>query len=177
MHFSGQKSADQVNVLNIRGKHFNSCFRALSQCINLCILYASNNLIRNSDLLYLHSFKQLRILDLQFCKLTSLPEEAGYMIRLQILYLNNNIFDNWDSLFVISKLGSLIHLTFFNNPISDGLMGYEDPTKDYRDFLTKSMPYILAIDNYVISDLEKMESGYSGERFCVKAKEMRFEVP
>lgn len=84
-----------------------------------------NNRIQFSDLQYLSYFKELRKLDLSNNKIKHLPEveTLSSLIRLKEFYLHNNLLSSWQTLTDLTKMGSLLHLTVFENPVAS-IAGY-----------------------------------------------------
>ena len=128
---------DEINVISLRNKQYTTCLQVLAQCPNLVIAYLQNNRINLSDLSNLSYFKELRKLDLSNNNIKNLPEveTLSSLIRLKEFYLHSNQITSWQNLTDLTKMGSLIHLTLFKNPVAS--------TSGYRHYVVNSMPNLL----------------------------------
>lgn len=72
----------------------------LSGCPNLNIVYLQNNQIMVKDLTYLHTFQNLKKIDLSDNQLDGLPQAQVFtgLQSLQFLYLHNNNIAKWQDL-------------------------------------------------------------------------------
>ncbi|CAI2372624.1 unnamed protein product [Moneuplotes crassus] len=167
------KSLDEINVLSLRNRGYTTCLDVLKRCPNLVIAYLQNNRIITSDLQNLSSFKELRKLDLSNNKIKVLPEveTLSSLIRLKELYLHDNNLSKWENLTDLTKMGSLVHLTLYNNPVSS--------ISGYRHYCVNSMPNLLCLDQYIITDEERVDNLGDGksERFTAMNQFMLVQTP
>lgn len=135
----------------MRNKGYTTCLDILRQCPNLVIVYLQNNRIQPNDLQNLSYFKELRKLDLSNNKIKSLPEVEilSSLIRLKELYLHDNLLTKWENLTDLTKMGSVVHLTLYNNPVAS--------IAGYRHYCVNSMPNLLCLDLYIITDIERVD--------------------
>jgi hypothetical protein len=75
----------------------------------------------------------------------------------------------WSNLEAISVIESLLHLTLFNNPLAT--------SPGYRNFIVKRVPKLRALDEYVITDEEKMTDIGHSYRFKAMSHFMRIFLP
>lgn len=162
---------DEINVISLRNKQYTSCLQVLSQCSNLVIAYLQNNRLTINDLNFLSHFKELRKLDLSNNKIKVLPEveTLSSLIRLKEFYLHNNVITSWQNLVDLTKMGSVIHLTVFDNPVAS--------TSGYRHYVVNSMPNLLCLDLYIITDEERIEDASYGTRFRAMNEHMLIQMP
>lgn len=111
------------------------------------------------DLEYLPSLAALRKLDLSHNEILSLPSPQSLegLKSLKILYLHDNEISEWTALKALVAVPQLLHLTLFNNPVVT--------IPGYRHFLANSSTTLLALDNYLITDEERLEDACFGYRF------------
>eukprot|EP00347_Sterkiella_histriomuscorum_P020497 403337573 len=70
------------------------------------------------------------------------------MHSLRILYMHDNLISQWGDLNSVAELPQLIHFTLMRNPISQ--------VPGYRHQLVNHMKNLKALDEYIITDEEKM---------------------
>lgn len=144
--------------------------RVVSKCIYLQILYLQGNLLNVKDLSYLQSFENLKKVDLSNNQLESLPPASVFagMRSLQFLYLHNNKVSKWQDLQSLTSLPDVLHVTLFANPVSS--------IPGYRHFIVNSIPCLKALDNYVITDEERIEDASFGNRFRGLNEYMKWHI-
>lgn len=91
------------------------------------------------------------------------------MTELRFLYLHNNNISNWSDLQSLVQLPRIMHLTLFGNPVCS--------IPGYRHFLVNSIASLLALDNYVITDEERIEDASFGYRFRGLNEFMKLHIP
>jgi Leucine-rich repeat len=98
-------------------------------------------------------------LNLSFNQIVMLPpkEILAGLKSLRILFLDHNMMQKWKNLESLTAIQSLYHLTMLNNPVVQ--------TPGYRHFLVTKIPGLLALDDYIITDEERMEDVGHGVRF------------
>ena len=143
----------------------------MSKCDNLSILYLQGNKLSIKDLPYLHSFKNLKKIDLSDNELETLPTAQVFagMESLQFLYLHNNQISKWQDLQSLVVLPEIMHITLFSNPVC--------AIPGYRHFMVNSLPALKALDNYVITDEERIEDASFGYRFRGLNEFMKLHIP
>ena len=158
-------------MIALRNKQYTSCLQILSKCPNLVIAYLQNNRIQFSDLQYLSYFKELRKLDLSSNRIKNLPEVETMtsLIRLKEFYLHNNLLSSWQNLTDLTKMGSVVHLTLFDNPVAS--------IAGYRHYCVNSMPNLLCLDLYIVTDEERIEDASYGTRFRAMNEHMHIQLP
>ncbi|CDW83920.1 leucine-rich repeat and iq domain-containing protein 3 [Stylonychia lemnae] len=128
------------------------CLRVLATCRNLIICYLQYNKIATSDLAsYLAKFDKLQKLDLSFNMIKKLPSGQTFLSlkNLKIFYLHDNLISQWNDLNSISEAPVIMHLTMMRNPISQ--------VPGYRHQLVNHMQSLLALDEYIVTDEEKIQ--------------------
>lgn len=137
----------------------------------MVVAYLQNNRISGPDLQYLSYFKELRKLDLSNNRLKTLPEveTLSSLIRLKEFYLHSNLLTSWQNLTDLTKMGSLVHLTLFDNPVAE--------KAGYRHYVVNSMPNLLCLDLFIITDEERIEDASYGTRFRAMNENMRIQLP
>ena len=110
-------------------------------------------------------------LNLSFNNLVLLPGADVFagLHSLKILFLDHNNLQKWRNLESLTAIPSLYHLTLLNNPVVQ--------TPGYRHFLVTKMPTLLALDDYIITDEERMEDVGHGIRFKALSQFMRLYAP
>ena len=91
------------------------------------------------------------------------------LINLKFFYLHNNNISNWNDITALTALPSIIHLTLFSNPVCT--------IPGYRHYMVNSMQSLLALDNYVITDEERIEDASFGYRFRGLNEYMKLHIP
>lgn len=89
--------------------------------------------------------------------------------NLRILYLHDNEISEWISLKALVALPQIIHITLFNNPVVT--------IPGYRHFLANSSKTLLALDNFLITDEERLEDACFGYRFRSMNEFMKLHLP
>jgi len=67
------ETLEEIRVISLRNKQLKQCFKVLSSCPNLTIAYLQNNLIMVKDLNFLHTFENLKKIDLSDNMIDNLP--------------------------------------------------------------------------------------------------------
>jgi Leucine-rich repeat len=162
---------DEIRVISLRNKELTSCLRMLSQCQNLNIAYLQGNRIHLQDMMYFQSFVNLKKIDLSNNQIASMPSAGIFqrLVNLRFLYLHNNKISKWHDIASLSALPGILHITLFSNPV------YLVP--GYRHFLVNSVPSLLALDHYVITDEERIDDASFGYRFRALNEFMKLHVP
>lgn len=121
--------------------------------------------------MYLQMLKNIKKLDLSQNNISALPGAAVFssLINLKFLYLHNNNIGNWNDIMSLSALPNVIHLTMFSNPVCT--------IPGYRHYLVNSMQPLLALDNYIITDEERIEDASFGYRFRGLNEYMKLHIP
>ena len=92
------------------------------------------------------------------------------MGNLKFLYLHNNKISAWGDITALTSLPGVMHLTLFSNPVCS--------IPGYRHFLVNSIPTtLLALDNYIITDEERIEDASFGYRFRALNEYMKLHIP
>jgi hypothetical protein len=91
------------------------------------------------------------------------------MINLKFLYLHNNKISKWADIQSVTGLPSVIHLTLYSNPVCT--------VPGYRHFLVNSLKSLLALDNHVITDEERIEDASFGYRYRALNEFMKIHIP
>jgi hypothetical protein len=91
--------------------------------------------------------------------LESLPGSQVFagMHSLQFLFLHNNALKKWQDLQALTALPQIMHITLFNNPVCQ--------IPGYRHYLVNSIQGLKALDNFIITDEERIEDASFGYRF------------
>ena len=89
--------------------------------------------------------------------------------QLKFLYLHNNNISNWSDIQSLVSLPEIMHLTLFSNPVCS--------IPGYRHFLVNSVTSLLALDNFVITDEERIEDASFGYRFRGLNEFMKLHIP
>lgn len=133
------------------------------------IAYLSGNWVK--DLEYLPSLSTLRKLDLSHNEINSIPSPQALegLKSLKILYFHDNGLSDWTSLKALIAIPGIMHLTLFNNPVVT--------IPGYRHFLTNSSTSLLALDNYLVTDEERLEDACFGYRFRSMNEFMKLHLP
>nr|XP_056700735.1 leucine-rich repeat and IQ domain-containing protein 3 [Euleptes europaea] len=122
----------------------------LQYCVSLKICILSGNFLSNIDAL--ESCTCLIKLDLHSNQMQDLPGPVFWrnMKNLSLLYLHDNTISNLENVHSLSFCPNLIALTLFNTPLSLKIA--------YRHIVVNSIISLKALDYYVISDEEIVES-------------------
>ena len=120
---------------------------------------------------FLHTFRNLKKIDLSDNLLEALPQPQVFagLKSLQFLYLHNNKLSKWQDLQSLTSLPVIMHITLFNNPVCQ--------IPGYRHFIVNSIPCLKALDNYVITDEERIEDASFGYRFRGLNEFMKLHIP
>lgn len=139
--------------------------------MNVNIIYLQNNQILVKDITYLHTFANLKKIDLSDNQLDELPQAQVFagLQSLQFLYLHNNNISKWQDLQALTALPSIMQITLFNNPVCQ--------IPGYRHFLVNSISCLKALDNYIITDEERIEDASFGYRFRGLNEFMKIHIP
>ena len=114
----------------------------------------------------------MKKLDLSNNGIVELPRKEVFqeLHSLKFLYLHGNKIENWTDIESLTGLGeSVVHLTVFNNPITT--------VPGYRHFLVNALQHLLALDQYVITDEERIENASFGYRFRALNDFMKLHIP
>lgn len=130
-----------------------------------------NNEMSVRDLNYLQTFENLKKIDLSNNELDSLPPATVFsgLINLQFLYLHNNSLSKWQDLQALVSLPKILHITLFGNPVC--------AIPGYRHFIVNSISGLRALDNFVITDEERIEDASFGNRFRGLNEYMKWHIP
>jgi len=122
-------------------------------------------------MMYFQAFINLKKIDLSNNQIASLPSSTIFqrLVNLKFLYLHNNKIGKWHDISSLSALPAILHITLFSNPV------YLVP--GYRHFLVNSVPSLLALDHYVITDEERIDDASFGYRFRALNEFMKLHVP
>lgn len=103
--------------------------------------------------------------------MSSLPSGQVFkgLVNLKFLYLHNNKISRWQDISSLSTLPSVMHITLFSNPVC--------LIPGYRHFLVNSIPTLLALDHFIITDEERIEDASFGYRFRALNEFMKLHVP
>lgn len=123
------------------------------------------------DLNHLINFPNLKKLDLSNNQLTQLPNVHVFagLTSLKFLYLHNNNITKWQDLQSLTGLTSIIQITLFNNPVCQ--------VPGYRHYIVNSIQGLKALDNYIITDEERIEDASFGYRFRALNEFMKLHIP
>jgi hypothetical protein len=67
------ETLEEIRVISLRNKQLKQCFKVLSSCSNITIAYLQNNQIMVKDLNFIHTFENLKKIDLSDNLLDNLP--------------------------------------------------------------------------------------------------------
>ena len=84
------------------------------------------------------------------------------------MYLHNNNISRWQDLQSLVTLPEIMHITLFANPVCS--------IPGYRHFIVNSVPCLKALDNYVITDEERIEDASFGNRFRGLNEYMKWHI-
>jgi Leucine-rich repeat (LRR) protein len=121
--------------------------------------------------MYLQTFTQIKKLDLSHNQITALPSGHTFktMVNLRFLYLHNNRLSKWTDIQSLTSLPSIMHLTLYSNSVCT--------VPGYRHFMVNSVKSLLALDNHVITDEERIEDASFGYRFRALNEYMKLHIP
>ena len=119
----------------------------------------------------MHSFKNLKKIDLSENEIETLPPANVFagMASLQFLYLHNNNISKWQDLQSLVSMPEIMHITLFANPVC--------AIPGYRHFMVNSIAGLKALDNFVITDEERIEDASFGYRFRGLNEFMKLHIP
>lgn len=165
------ETLQEIRVISLRNQQLTGCLKTLSKCENLTIAYLQGNFLQEKDLMFLQSFGNLKKIDLSDNSITSLPPAKVFagLTQLKFLYLHNNNISNWSDIQSLTSLPTIMHLTLFSNPVCS--------IPGYRHFLVNSISSLLALDNFVITDEERIEDASFGYRFRGLNEFMKLHIP
>ncbi|KAL0231997.1 hypothetical protein PCE1_002993 [Barthelona sp. PCE] len=143
----------------------------LKHCPFLEYLFLSRS--RLSSMSSLHFLRGLRVLDLSFNNISSLPD-AGFWANfpmLEVIYLHGNKIKSIKNLLGIRACPNLRVVTCFANPVSSH--------PSYRHIIVNSILTLDALDGYVVADEEVIEGLRSLANFRKLAPQflMSFQFP
>lgn len=100
-----------------------------------------------------------------------LPDQQVFkgLGQMKVLYLHENLINQWACLNSLNGLTELIHLTLSNNPVT-ALPGY-------RHYLVNSLRSLKALDEYIVTDEERIEDTANGSRFRAMSQYMKIHIP
>ena len=116
----------------------------------------------------LQSIKKLDLSNNQIRTLPG-PDVFRQMGELRFLYLHGNQISKWNDIQSLITLPKIIHITLFSNPICT--------VPGYRHFLVNSISTLLALDNYIITDEERIEDASFGYRYRALNEFMKLHIP
>ncbi|CDW85131.1 leucine-rich repeat and iq domain-containing protein 3 [Stylonychia lemnae] len=173
LNYTDCKRLQDVLVVSLRSKNLVKCFNVLSQCTNLQVAFLSHNRLSFfQDLNNLQRMNNLVKVNLSHNQIVLLPafHSLGTLKNLRILMLDHNLIQNWSNLESLTSLSdTLYHLTLSNNPISQ--------VSGYRHYLVTKLSGLKALDEYIITDEERMEDVGFGLRFRALSPFMRLYIP
>jgi Leucine-rich repeat len=114
----------------------------------------------------------LKKIDLSHNNISSLPSgETVFrnLVNLRFLYLHNNRISKWNDIQNLTGLPIVMHITLFSNPVCQ--------VPGYRHFLVNSIPSLLALDNHIITDEERIEDASFGYRYRALNEFMKLHIP
>lgn len=157
-------------MIALRDRNLHQGFDVLSQCPQLQVAFLQNNRLA-TDLHHLGRLSALVKLNLSHNGIVILPpkETLQELKALKILFMDHNAMQKWRNLESLTGIQSLAHLTLLNNPVVQ--------SPGYRHFLVTKMPSLLALDDYIITDEERMEDVGHGVRFKALSQFMRLYAP
>jgi hypothetical protein len=85
------------------------------------------------------------------------------------MYLHNNNISNWNDMQALTTMPQIMHITLYSNPVCS--------IPGYRHFLVNSINSLLALDNFVITDEERIEDASFGYRFRGLNEFMKLHIP
>ena len=123
------------------------------------------------DLVYLQGMRNLRKIDLSGNGIGGLPGREVWetISELKFLYLHNNKIGGWNEVQALVGLPKIMHITLFQNPVCS--------VPGYRHFLVNSIPSLLALDTFVITDEERIQDASFGYRFRALNEFMKLHIP
>lgn len=121
--------------------------------------------------MFLQNFQNLKKIDLSDNSISTLPPPKIFsgLKSLKFLYLHNNNISNWNDIQSLTGLTEIMHLTLFSNPVCS--------IPGYRHFLVNSIQSLLALDNFLITDEERIEDASFGYRFRGLNEFMKLHIP
>ncbi|ETV85488.1 hypothetical protein, variant [Aphanomyces astaci] len=137
----------------------------VSSFSNLCAIYVQRNKIDSLDAIAACS-KSLLVLNVAFNALESLPSSEfwAHFTHLSVLDVSHNHLAKWKHVHGVQACASLVLFRIHGNPIS--------AQPSCRAVLVNQMPFLLAVDDHVITDEEKIENAQFGPRFQAKHDRM-----
>jgi len=163
---------EEIRVISLRNKELTSCLRMLSQCPNLAIAYLQGNRLHLQDMMYLQTLQNLKKIDLSHNNISALPSGGNVfknLINLRFLYLHNNRITKWSDIQSLTALPIAMHVTLYSNPVCQ--------VPGYRYYLVNSIPSLLALDNHIITDEERIEDASFGYRYRALNEYMKLHIP
>ncbi|XP_054836349.1 leucine-rich repeat and IQ domain-containing protein 3 [Eublepharis macularius] len=145
----GLKNVEDIVMVRLCARYLKDV-GYLQYCDSLKICILSGNFLSNIDAL--ESCTCLIKLDLHSNQMENLPGPVFWrnMKNLSLLYLHDNSVSNLENVHSLSFCPNLIALTLFNTPLSLKIA--------YRHIVVNSIISLKALDYYVISDEEIIES-------------------
>ena len=109
--------------------------------------------------------------NLSFNSIILLPPKENLLglKSLRLFFLDHNNIQKWRNLESLTAIQSLYHLTLLNNPIVQ--------TPGYRHYMVTKIPGLKALDDYIITDEERMDDVGHGVRFKALSQFMRLYAP
>ena len=105
------------------------------------------------------SLKNIQKLDLSFNNIKKLPAGGVFseLVSLRILYLHENLIQQWSDLAGLAALPGLYHLSLNKNPIANAA--------GYRHYMVNSIKTLKALDDFVVTDEERLVDSAQSTRF------------
>lgn len=162
-------SVEEVSVLDVHASGLTDC-SAITPFSRAEIAFLHFNPLRTLD--GLAGCRRLVKLDIAGCGLETLPTSAVWrcMPQLRLLYAHDNRVTSWEGVSALAVLSQLELLTLHGNPISRHFQ--------YRHFVVNRLLSLLALDNYLVSDFERIQDApaYLG-RFAPMVDALRVPAP
>lgn len=132
-------------------------FNTSASFCHLLVLDISGQRLHSEQLNFLTGCTKLEKLDASHCGLTTLPQLWASLVSLVVLFLHHNHFKTWEDVESVLE-APLEWLTFFMSPIAC--------QSSFRSFVLQRKPDILAIDQWAVTDGERVPSAQSSARFA-----------
>lgn len=170
MYYTDCRKLSDVQVVALRDRNLFSGFDVLNQCTTLQVAFLQNNHL-TTDLHHLGKMSRLVKLNLSFNSIILLPPKENLvgLKSLRLFFLDHNNIQKWRNLESLTAIQSLYHLTLLNNPVVQ--------TPGYRHYMVTKIPGLKALDDYIITDEERMDDVGHGVRFKAMSQFMRLYAP